>query len=95
MKWRQAIFIIGVGALAFGPLPTSAAESSMPTRRSVTIKSGDLSQYRHPDAGRYPAWELYEAPRACSAVKFPRSPLCASVPARFSPYGIAYPWVSF
>jgi hypothetical protein len=97
MKWTLMIFAIGAAALAFTRIPAIAAEGSMQAQVSGTVQPDDgFSQsYRHPRARRDGAWEIYEGPRACSAVKFPRSALCASVPARFSPYGIAYPWVAY
>ena len=97
MNRMNPILALGVADLAFTPMLASAAKGSKQVQISGTAQSDEgFSQHkRHPRASPYPIWQVYEGPRACAAVKFPRSPSCASMPARFSPYGIAYPWVAF
>jgi hypothetical protein len=89
----RLIVVIGVAAMALLPAPVTAADTNVPMPGAA--QSRNVSNDRYSGAPPDPAWEVYEEPRACSAVKFPRSPLCASGRAKFSPYGIAFPWASF
>lgn len=55
-------------------------------RRLVRVHRRHVQVYRR-------SWVV--EPRACAAVRFPRSPLCASVPVVFSPFVDDFPWVSY
>jgi hypothetical protein len=97
MKRTTPIFAIGVAAMTLAPIAANAGAGIKQAQVSGTVQFDEGSSRRkwHPRARVDPYWEVYEGPRACSSVRFPRSPLCASVRPGFSPYGFIFPRAFF
>jgi hypothetical protein len=90
----QTLAIV-LAALALNAIPAGTAAAMTEIELSGTVKSDEVSSYRKRQKRTYRHWHVYEGPKACSSVMFPRSPLCAHAPATFSPYGDSFPYVWF
>jgi len=93
MTRTMPILAIGAAAMALAICNAAAGFRQASAAEAVSFDEGSSRRKGHPRA--HTDWEIYVVPRACSSVKFPRSPLCAPVPPAFSPYGIDFPRVFF
>jgi hypothetical protein len=97
MKLLFQAFALSIAALTSLPYASSAAATDR-VELSIRDQSDEAPSHakRHYSHIRaYRNWPEYQAPVACLSVRFPRSPLCATIPAPLSPYGLTAPWLSF
>src|SRR5262245_64874438 len=78
MKRIKPVFAMSVAAMTLVPILANAAAGLKQVQVSATVQIDEGSARRkwHSRVGVDPNWEVYDVPRACSAVRFPRSPLC-------------------
>jgi hypothetical protein len=96
MQALQILFAISSFGLALSIVPAEAGQRAKQPQVSPRAKLDEaLSSRGRRHLRVYEDQWFYVGPQACSAVMFPRSPQCAHVPVRFSPYGDSFPWASF
>jgi hypothetical protein len=96
MQALRILIAIASFGLALGIVPAGAGQGAKQPQVSSTARSDEtLSSRGRRHLRVYEERWFYDGPQACSSVMFPRSPQCAHIPPRFSPYGDSFPWVSF
>jgi len=94
MKLICPMLAMSIAAASIGTVGPSAASPKRVQFSTATQFDEASSRNKHRHVRVYQAQEVYEPPVACSSVRFPRSPLCATVPSPLSRYGLTNPWVT-
>src|SRR5262245_52739499 len=90
MKRIYPIFALAIAAVMLNSIQAGSAAAIEEVQLSGTVRFDEVSSHRkqHRHARVHRRRLVYEGPQACSAVVFPRSPLCEYESVTFIPSGL-------